>query len=61
MRVNICDIPKDKKFSDYPDDTTFVLTESFPHYILDPFETIYPDDPRYESALTYEEVKKKIN
>ena len=61
MKVNICDIPRGKEISDYPDDTVFVFSESFPRYILDPFETIYPDDPRYESALTYEEALKMID
>lgn len=59
MRVNISDIPNDKSFSDYPDDTEFILTESKPHYLLDPFEIIPPDDPRYKDALTLGEAKKQ--
>ncbi len=58
MKVSIADIPDNKSFSDYSKDTEFVLQENFPRYILEPFEIILHDDPRYESALTREEVNK---
>lgn len=60
MRINISDIPDTKSFDDYPKDTEFVFTEKFPRYILEPFEVIPPDDPRYEKALTREEFEKQI-
>lgn len=60
MKINISDIPEDKNFSDYPKDTLFVHSENFPRYILEPFEIIRPSDPRYETALTREEVEKIV-
>ena len=47
-----------KHVSEYPKDTIFIWDEPRPRYILDPFEIIRPDDPRYDSALTREEVNK---
>ena len=61
MKINICDIPKGMSVSDYPDDTEFVLEDKSPRYILEPFEIIYPGDPRYEEALSYEEAMKKLD
>lgn len=59
MRINISDIPENKSYMDYPDNTEFVMQDSKPRYILDPFEIIPPHDPRYNNALTLEEAKKK--
>ncbi len=61
MEIDICDIPENMDFSDYPDDTRFILNEHFPHYILEPFEVIKPDDPRYDEALTYNEVMQRLD
>ena len=55
MKINIQDIPENMDFSDYPDDTEFIIQDSVPHYILEPFEIIPPNDPRYENALTVEQ------
>lgn len=60
MRILISDIPEGKTFSDYPEGTEFVFEEAFPRYILEPYERIYPNDPRYESALTREEVEEML-
>ncbi len=57
MDVNISEIPETKTFSDYPKGTLFVLKERFPRYILDPFEIIHPDDPRYDTALTRDKIE----
>lgn len=35
-----------------------MLDGDFPRYISDPFEVIFSDDPRYENALTREQIKK---
>ena len=59
--VDFSKIKNDKPIEEYPDGTVFVMRDSKPHYILEPFESIYPGDPRYDEALTYEEVLKKIN
>lgn len=32
------------------------LDGDFPRFLLNPFEVISPDDPRYDSALTREEL-----
>lgn len=61
MKVNISDIPKGKSHKDYPKGKIFVLEENFPRYILDPFERVFSDDPRYETALTREQVEKLID
>lgn len=60
MKINISDIPENKTFNDYPDDTLFVHKESSPRYILEPFEIISVDDPRYKNALTREKISKMI-
>ena len=59
MRINISDIPEKKAFDDYPDDTEFVMQDSEPRYILEPFEIIPPNDPRYVEALTLKEARKQ--
>ena len=59
-KINIDEIPEGMSFEDYPDDTLFVHRECFHRYILDPFEIIFHGDPRYETALTREEVDKII-
>ena len=58
MTVSISDIPKNKTFSDYSDKTNFILEETQPRYILEPFEIISPADSRYEDALTREQLLK---
>nr|DAX14072.1 MAG TPA: hypothetical protein [Bacteriophage sp.] len=60
MKVDISDIPEYKTFDDYPKGTVFVHKEHFPRYILNPFEIIRPEDQRYETALTREQVEKLI-
>ena len=40
MKIIIHDIPENMDFSDYPDDTEFVIQDSEPRYILEPFEII---------------------
>lgn len=61
MKVNISDIPSGKSHKDYPKGTIFVFEEHFPRYILNPFEIIRPEDPRYETALTREQIEKLID
>lgn len=59
MIVDYSKIKNDKPINEYPNDTIFVMRDSSPRYILDPFEIIPPHDPRYNNALTLEEAKKK--
>lgn len=58
MIVNIKDIPEGKNIDDYPDETSFRLTENEPRYLLNPFEVIGNEDPRYDKALTKKEMLK---
>ena len=60
MEICVSDIPEDKTFNDYPDDTMFIHKESSPRYILEPFEIVAPDDPRYKIALTREQINQMI-
>lgn len=59
MEINISDMPEGKSFEDYPDDTIFVHKDITPRYILRPFEIIPPEDTRYQTALTREEIEKQ--
>ena len=59
MIIDYSKIENDKPFEEYPEDTVFVMRDSKPRYILDPFEIIPPDDPRYKDALTLEEAKEQ--
>ncbi|MBE6826380.1 MAG: hypothetical protein E7511_05805 [Ruminococcus sp.] len=59
--INISDIPENKKIDEYPDETEFVMQDRFPRYQLDPFEIILPNDPRYASALSREELETMKN
>ena len=61
IKINIRDIPDNMDFSDYPDDTEFIIQDTEPHYILEPFGVIPPNDPGYENALTLEQAKQKIS
>lgn len=38
----------------------FLLDGNFPRYVLEPFEIVKPGDPRYETALTREQVDEMI-
>ena len=60
MKINIHDIPENMDFSDYPEDTEFIIQDSEPRYILEPFEIISPNDSRYDNALTLEQAKQQI-
>lgn len=57
--ADISTIPEDRSFDDYPENERFRLHDEFPRYIIDPFEVIFPSDPRYEKALTREELNKQ--
>lgn len=66
MRINIDEIPEDKTFDDFPDDTEFVHRECFPRYDREALKRndiclIYPSDERYATALTREELNKIIS
>ncbi len=56
MKIKMSEMPEDKKFEDYPEDTIFILDEQFPRYFLDPFRIVFPGDKDYDTALTREEV-----
>lgn len=53
-------IKNDKQIDEYPDDTVFVMRDSKTRYVIEPFEIIYPGDPRYDEALTYEEALNRL-
>ena len=60
--IDISKMPEDKSFDDYPDDEEFELVEHFPRYILEPFEIVFFGDPRYDTALTREQINEiKMN
>ena len=66
MKINIDEMREDKDFSDYSDDTEFGFRESFPRYDRNALKNnqivrIYPDDERYETALTREELNEIIS
>lgn len=63
MIINIDEMPEDKTFDDYPDDTEFVHRELFPRYDLKENDIclIYPNDERYATALTREELDDIIS
>lgn len=46
------------KKSNEEENENLMLDGDFPRYISDPFEVIYSDDPRYENALTRQQIKK---
>ena len=60
MIVDFSKIENDKPVDEYPEDTIFVMRDSKPRYIIEPFEIISPNDPRYNDALTLEEAKKQV-
>ncbi len=66
MKINVDEMPEDKNFDDYPDDTEFVFCESFPRYDRGALKNnqivrIYPNDKRYETAMTREELNEIIS
>ena len=60
MNIELKAVPESKDLFDYPDDTRFYVCDSTPRYILEPFEIISPDDPRYKDALTRKEIEEKV-
>lgn len=60
MTINLSDVPEDGTLFDYPEDTLFSMKDSVARYILDPFETIPPEDSRYKNALTREKVERML-
>ena len=62
MIIDIGDIPEDKDFDDYPEDTVFVLSEGKTRYDKREFienmnlVVVEPGKPGYDSALTKEEL-----
>lgn len=56
--IKLSELPEDISLGNIPDDEEIVLDEQFPRYLLDPFEIVSPDDPRYRSAYTREQLNK---
>lgn len=61
MKINIDEMPEDKKFSDYPENTEFVHRENFPRYDRAALKEnrivrIYFGEPGYDEAATREEL-----
>lgn len=46
------------KISNEEENENLMLDGDFPRYISDSFEVVFSDDPRYEKALTREQIKK---
>lgn len=62
MKINIDEMPENKTFDDYPPGTKFVFRECFPRFDREALKNgeiirIYPDDQRYENAVTREELR----
>ena len=56
--IKLSELPEDVSLDDIPDDEEIVLDEQFPRYLLDPFEVVSPDDSRYSSAYTREQLNR---
>lgn len=48
------------KKSNGEENENLMLDGDFPRYISDPFEVIFSDDPRYENALTREQINEML-
>lgn len=57
IKLNLMKRNSMKKSKD-KENENLMLDGDFPRYISDPFEVIFSDDPRYENALTREQIKK---
>ena len=60
MKVNIDEMPEDKTFDDYPEDTEFVFKEKSPRFDREALKDnkivrIFYGQPGYENAVTREE------
>ena len=66
MNINIHDMPENKSFDEYPDDTVFVHAEKAPRYdkkeLLEnnAIKLVFYGDKNYNNALTKEDAKKLI-
>lgn len=58
MIIRLSEIPDNKSLADFPPDTEFSVVDTETRFILEPFERVFPDDPRYETALTYKDIDK---
>lgn len=64
--INIDEMPENKSFEDYPNDTEFMFRELTPRYDRAALKKgkivrIYPDDPNYDNAITREEMLEQSN
>ncbi len=57
IKLNLMKRNSMKKSKD-KESENLMLDGDFPRYISDPFEVIFSNDPRYENALTREQIKK---
>ena len=48
MKIRISEIPQDKTFNDYPENTEFVLDDRMPIWDLENMRRVYPNDDGYE-------------
>lgn len=63
MKINIDEIPENKSFDDYPEDTEFVHRELFPRYDRKALQDnrivrVYFGDEGYDDAVTREELNE---
>lgn len=59
--LDFSDISENTAIDDLPDDKEIAFDEHFPRYIPEPFEIINYGDPRYDTALTREELYEMNN
>lgn len=50
MKIRVSDIPNEKSFEDYSDDTIFVLNDRMPIWNCKNMKRIYPGEEGYEEA-----------
>ena len=59
IKLNLMKRNSMKKSKD-KENENLMLDGDFPRYISDPFEVIFSDDPRYENALTREQINEML-
>lgn len=67
MKIYIDEVPDNKSFDDYPEDTKFVHRENFPKYdrnaLLNESRVVIiePGEKGYENGISKEEIKSLLS
>ncbi|MBR6102464.1 MAG: hypothetical protein IKP95_08560 [Ruminococcus sp.] len=66
MMIDIADVPETKDFSDYPERNEFILDDRPAKFDREAFSNnqikrVRPGNPKYDDALTLEEVMKILD